>query len=85
MSKFTAVQISFRRSSRHDLLDAFWLKIYPLTLGGGKTAVCRWHNPGGVQGDGEQSFPNWHHYRELRARRRGYNRNFLNIRAASDL
>ncbi len=33
-----AAQISSRRSSSMicDLVDAFWLKIFPITLGGGK-------------------------------------------------
>jgi hypothetical protein len=37
------------RSSSIDLVDAFWLKVFPITLGGGKTIVCRWHDPGGIQ------------------------------------
>jgi hypothetical protein len=37
---------------KHDLVDAFWLKIFPVTLGW-KTIVCQWHHPGGIQGDGK--------------------------------
>ena len=33
---FTEVQISRRRLLGADLVDAFWLKIFPLTLGSGK-------------------------------------------------
>jgi dihydrofolate reductase len=44
---------------QHDVVDAFWLKIYPLTLGWcqWQTGVCHWHHPGGVQGDGKPSLP----------------------------
>ena len=52
---------------KHDLVDAFWLMIYPITLGSWKTVVCRWHDPDGVQGDGKHSHPERRHCRELRA------------------
>ena len=66
---------------KHDLVDNFWLMIYPITLGEGKTSVCRGHDPGGVQSDGKHCRFDWRHSRELRARRRSPNRKFLNIRA----
>ena len=59
---------------KHDLVDNFWLMIYPITLGEGK-AVCRGHDPGGVQGDGKHCRFDWRHSRELRARRCSPNRN----------
>src|SRR5580700_6381848 len=65
---------------KHDLVDAFWLKIFPITLGSGKRFVCRWHDPGGIQGDGKHSHLERRHYRELRACRRSPNRKPVNIR-----
>src|SRR5260370_34165087 len=50
-----------------------------------KTIVCRWHDPGGIQGDGKHSHLERRHYRQLRACRRSPNRKSINIRAvASD-
>src|ERR1700731_2316076 len=66
---------------KHDLVDAFWLKIYPDNIGRWKTIVCRWHDPGGIQGDGKLSHLERRHYRELRACRRSPNRKSINIRA----
>jgi hypothetical protein len=63
---------------KHDLVDALWLKIFPITFGWWKTVVCRWHDPGGVQDDGKQNHLEWRHYRELRACRRNHNRKFMN-------
>ncbi|CAN5374248.1 hypothetical protein BH20ACI2_BH20ACI2_13850 [soil metagenome] len=57
-----------------DLVDALWLKIYPLTLGSGKRLFADGTIPGGVQGDGEPSLPKRRHYRELRGCRRGKGR-----------
>ena len=70
---------------KHDLVDEFWLKIYPADVGQWKTVVCRWHDSGGVQGDGEQRLPKWHHYHELRASRRDHNRKLLNLRRVEPL
>jgi dihydrofolate reductase len=36
---------------KHDLVDAFWLKIFPITLGGGKRLFADARS-GGIQGDG---------------------------------
>ncbi len=47
---------------KHDLVDALWLKIFPVTLGAGKTIVCQWHDPGGFQSDGKHSHPEGRHY-----------------------
>src|SRR5258707_14640680 len=66
---------------KHDLVDVFYLMIYPLTLGAGKRLFCGWHDPGEVQGDGKHSRFEWRHPRELRACRRDHNRKFcINIR-----
>jgi hypothetical protein len=43
--------------------------------------VCRWHDPGGFQGDGKHSHLERRHYRQLRACRRSPNRKSMNIRA----
>jgi hypothetical protein len=34
------------------LVDAFWLKIFPITLGGGKRLFADGTSPAGIQGDG---------------------------------
>jgi dihydrofolate reductase len=65
---------------KHDLVDAFWLKIFPITLGGAKRLFCRWHDPSGIQGDGKHSHLERRHYRELRACRRSPNRKSINLR-----
>lgn len=39
---------------KHDLVDVFWLMLYPITLGSGKR-VCGWHDPCEVQSDGKRS------------------------------
>lgn len=67
---------------KHDLVDVFWLMIFPLTLGSGKRYVCGWHDPGGLQGDGKHCRLEWRHSRQLRTCRRSSNRNrrSINIR-----
>src|SRR5207244_11356701 len=50
-------------------------------VGRWKTIVCRWHDPGGIQGDGKHSHLERRHHRALRARRRSPNRKSINIRA----
>ena len=50
-------------------------------VGRWKTIVCRWHDPGGFQGDGKHSHLERRHYRQSRARRRSPNRKSINIRA----
>ena len=62
---------------KHDLVDEFWLKILSDNVWRWKTVVCRWHDPGGVQGDGKSSHLEWRHYRELRARWRNPNRKLM--------
>jgi hypothetical protein len=49
-------------------------------IGGWKTIVCRWHDPTGIQGDGEHSHLERRHYGELRACRRSPNRKSVNLR-----
>src|SRR5512139_781059 len=46
-------------------------------VGRWKAVVCRRHDPGSVQGDGEHSRSKWRHCGELRARRRNRNRNMI--------
>ncbi len=65
---------------KHDLVDAFWLKIISGNAGRWKTIVCRGHDPGRIQGDGKHSHRERRHYRELRACRRSPNRKSINIR-----
>ena len=36
-------------------IDAFWLKTISDYVGRWKTIVRRWHDPGGIQGDGKHS------------------------------
>src|ERR1700736_1389236 len=50
-------------------------------VGRWKTIVCRWHDPGGVPGDGKHSHLERRHYHQLRACWRSPNRKSLNIRA----
>src|SRR5437588_7757347 len=64
------------RSGRYVLADDI-----SNNVGRRKTAVCRWHDPGGLQGDGKHSRLEWRHHRELRACRRDHNRKSINIRA----
>ena len=45
-----------------------------------KTVVCRWHDPGGVQGDGKHCRLKRRHSSKLRACRRRPNRKSINIR-----
>jgi dihydrofolate reductase len=52
---------------KHDLMDAIWLKIFPVTLSGGKRLFCRCHDPGGIQGDGKYSQLEGRDSSELRA------------------
>jgi hypothetical protein len=41
--------------------------------------ICRWHDPGGVQGNRRHRHPEWVHRHQLQARRRNYNRNSVKI------
>ena len=50
-------------------------------VGRWKTIVCRWHDPGGFQGDGKHSQFERRHYRQLRACRRSPNRKSINVGA----
>ena len=59
---------------KHDLVDAFWLKIYPLTLGTGKRLFTDGTIPAAFKVTGKSSLTKGRHYRELRACRRSYNR-----------
>jgi hypothetical protein len=52
---------------KHDLVDAFWLKIFPVTLGGGKRLFAEGTIPGGIQGDGKHSHLERRHSRVARA------------------
>jgi dihydrofolate reductase len=65
---------------KHDLVDALWLKIFSDYVGQRKTIVCRWHDPGGFQGDGKHSHLERRHYRQLRACWRSPNRKSIDIR-----
>ena len=62
------------------LVDAFWLKNISDNVGRWKTIVCRWHDPGGIQGDGKHSHLERRHHRELRACGRSPNRKSINLR-----
>ena len=66
---------------KHDLVDEILAKDISDNIGQWETLVCRWRHSCGVQGERSPSLSKWHHYRKLRACRRGYNRKFLNIRA----
>jgi DNA-directed RNA polymerase specialized sigma24 family protein len=70
-ARFKAID-TLRRRAREDISDY---------VGRWKTIVCRWHDPGGIQGDGKHSHLERRHYRELRACRRSPNRKSINIRA----
>jgi dihydrofolate reductase len=66
---------------KHDLVDAFWLKIFPITLGSGKRLFADGTIPAAFQGDGKHNHLERRHYRQLRACRRSPNRKSINIRA----
>ncbi len=56
---------------KHDLVDAFWLKIYPLTLGSGKRLFADGTIPAAFKVTEAQVSPNGIFNCELRACRRG--------------
>src|SRR2546425_12901961 len=74
-----AAQISSRRSS--SMIWSMRSEDISDNVGRWKTIVCRWHDPGGIQGDGKHSHLERRHHRALRARRRSPNRKSINIRA----
>jgi hypothetical protein len=72
-----------------DLWAKFWPQhsdIWPAVNSATKYVVsntvtshdCRWHDPGGIQGDGKHSHFERRHYRESRACRRSPNRKSIN-------
>jgi dihydrofolate reductase len=70
---------------KHDLVDEFWLKIYPLTLGSGKRLFVDGTIPAAFKVTVSTVSPQWHHYRELRASRRDQNRKLLSRRRVEPL
>jgi hypothetical protein len=63
---------------KHDLVDVLADDISD-HVGRWKTIVCRWHDHGGVQGDGKHGHLERRDSRELRACRRSPNRKSINI------
>ncbi|HEY7095179.1 MAG TPA: dihydrofolate reductase family protein [Terriglobales bacterium] len=62
---------------KHDLVDALWLKIYPITLGGGKRLFAAGTIPAAFKVTESTVTSERRHYRELRACRRSSNRTFI--------
>src|SRR5499426_4132259 len=66
---------------KHDLVDAFWLKIFPITLAGGKRLFADGTTPAAFKVTESTVTSKGRHYRQLRAYRRSPNRKTINIRA----
>jgi dihydrofolate reductase len=59
---------------KHDLVDNFWLMIYPITLGQGKRLFARWHDPAAFKVTESVVGSKRRHSRELRTCRRSPDR-----------
>jgi dihydrofolate reductase len=70
---------------RHDLVDAFWLKIYPLTLGRGKRLFAEGTIPAAFTVTDSNVTPPRRHCRKLCACRRDHHRTLMRSRAVSGL